>query len=88
MLPFHAILQVDIDLFVPINIDHPRLMIQRFPDRPGVIDMDMTVEVESGTKGFQNPAKGFNPSMRQVILIVDIPGRSMGHENIQVTPDI
>jgi len=50
------------------------------------VDMNVPVEMVARLEGFNEPAKGFDPLVWQILFIVDAPRRCMADENVQITP--
>ena len=50
------------------------------------IDMNVTMKVVGRFKASYQPVEGLNASVGQIVLIVDLPRRRVGGENVKVTP--
>ena len=45
------------------------------------------MQMKCGLKDFDQPEKGFSPMVCPIFFIMDAPGGSVGHKNVQVAPE-
>jgi hypothetical protein len=69
---------------IAVNILNRGTADQRTGDGFTAVNMDVSMQKVSWLKHFDQPAKGYNPSVRQVLFIVHLPWWRVSHENIQV----
>ena len=50
------------------------------------IDVDVAVQVQGRLEDFVQPAEGFDALVGAVFHVMDLPGRGVGDEDVQVTP--
>ena len=53
-------------------------------DRPLVVDVDVAVQVVARPEGAQKPAVRLEAPVRSVGLVMDVAGRGVGHQDVQV----
>ena len=76
---------IDVKLAVAVRVHHQRFSQLRLGDCILPEDVDVTVQMHLRLKNPVKPLKGLNAVMRQIIHVVDFPGRSVGDKYIQVT---
>ena len=81
---FIKLLRLKRDFAVAVGVDHAGIVMLGFTGCKRIVNMDMTMQMQSGFEGLNQPTEGIHALVSRVILIMDSSRGGMGDENIEV----